>query len=159
MHWNIFAQQIAFGFVNGIGYALVAIGLTLIFGIMNVTNFAHGEFYMLGSFLIYTIITYLNLDYLPALLLTAIGVGIIGMVSPKVLFIFQLLQTAGKSIMNYLFYMVISIQQLRDTSVKFPLLFLHQRNALFYKTEHGAYIGDVFMSLIPTCHTGPIKSL
>jgi branched-chain amino acid transport system permease protein len=52
MHWNIFAQQIVFGFVNNIGYALVAIGLTLIFGIMNVTNFAHGEFYMLGSFLI-----------------------------------------------------------------------------------------------------------
>ena len=83
MDWNTFAQQIALGFVNGIGYALVAIGLTLIFGIMNVTNFAHGEFYMLGSFLIYTIITYLNLDYLPALVISAIGVGIIGMLCEK----------------------------------------------------------------------------
>jgi len=49
MGWNIFAQQIALGIVNGVGYALVAIGLTLIFGIMNVTNFAHGEFYMIGA--------------------------------------------------------------------------------------------------------------
>jgi branched-chain amino acid transport system permease protein len=76
---GIFAQQMALGIVNGIGYALVATGLTLIFGIMNVINFAHGEFYMLGAFVIYTIITFCKLDYILALILTPFIVGGIGM--------------------------------------------------------------------------------
>jgi len=84
MDWNIFAQQIAFGIVNGIGYALFAMGLTLIFGIMNVINFAHGEFYMLGAFTVFTIIRYLHVSYLPALLLTAIALFGIGMLSERI---------------------------------------------------------------------------
>ncbi len=81
---NVFAQQMALGFVNGIGYALVAIGLTLIFGIMNVINFAHGEFYMLGAFIVYTIITVFNMDYIPALILTPFVVGAIGMLCERI---------------------------------------------------------------------------
>ncbi len=69
--------------MNGIGYALVAIGLTLIFGIMNIINFAHGEFYMLGAFIIYSIITVFNLDYIPALIITPFVVGAIGMLCEK----------------------------------------------------------------------------
>jgi len=82
--WNILAQQLAFGIVNGFGYVLLAIGLTLIFGIMNVINFAHGEFYMLGAFLVYTIITYLHLSYIPALILTTFVVGVMGMICEKI---------------------------------------------------------------------------
>ena len=42
-------QQLFNGLVIGSGYALTAVGLTVIFGLMKVVNFAHGEFYMLGS--------------------------------------------------------------------------------------------------------------
>lgn len=77
---SVFAQQLAMGFVNGIGYAVAAIGLTLIFGIMNVVNFAHGDVYMIGAFVVYTIIVVFDIGYIPALVLTPFivyGIGIL----------------------------------------------------------------------------------
>ena len=40
--WPIFSQQVANGLVNGMGYVLIAVGLTLVFGVLKVVNFAHG---------------------------------------------------------------------------------------------------------------------
>ena len=51
--WSIFLQQVANGLVNGMSYVLIAVGLTLVFGVLRIVNFAHGEFYMLGAFLTY----------------------------------------------------------------------------------------------------------
>ena len=51
--WPIFSQQVANGLVNGMGYVLIAVGLTLVFGVLKVVNFAHGEFYMLGAYVTY----------------------------------------------------------------------------------------------------------
>ena len=82
--WSILAQQLAFGVVNGFGYVLLSIGLTLIFGIMNIINFAHGEFYMLGAFVTYTISTLLGLGYIPALVISAVAVGFLGMLTEKI---------------------------------------------------------------------------
>jgi len=76
-------QLIAFGVVNGIGYALAAIGLTLIFGVMKVINFAHGEFYMLGAFIAYTLVVTLGVPYMVALFLAGLIVAIIGMVCER----------------------------------------------------------------------------
>lgn len=76
-------QLIAFGVVNGIGYALAAIGLTLIFGVMKVINFAHGEFYMLGAFIAYTLVVTLGVPYMVALFVAALTVAIIGMVCER----------------------------------------------------------------------------
>lgn len=56
-------QQAANGIVAGMGYALVALGLTLLFGVMDVINFAHGEFYTLCAYLLFTAGQRLGLDY------------------------------------------------------------------------------------------------
>lgn len=56
-------QNIVNGLVIGGTYAMMGIGLTLIFGVMKVVNFAHGEFYMLGAFLLYTFIALLKFNY------------------------------------------------------------------------------------------------
>jgi branched-chain amino acid transport system permease protein len=47
---DIFLQQMANGVVIGLGYALAAAGLTLVFGILGILNFAHGEIFMLGAY-------------------------------------------------------------------------------------------------------------
>ena len=52
----IFVQQLVNGLIIGGVYALIAVGLTTIFGLMNVVNFAHGEFYMLGGMIAFLLI-------------------------------------------------------------------------------------------------------
>jgi len=72
------SQQVVNGLIIGSVYALMAIGLTLIFGMMDVVNFAHGEFYMLGAFFSYYLAGFLGLDYYTAVLvsiLLVVGVG------------------------------------------------------------------------------------
>ncbi|MGE5253147.1 MAG: branched-chain amino acid ABC transporter permease [Planctomycetaceae bacterium] len=58
----IFLQTIVNGLMMGGVYALIAVGLTLIFGVMNVVNFAHGEFVMLGMVMTYLLYTFLGMD-------------------------------------------------------------------------------------------------
>ncbi|MBV8168669.1 MAG: branched-chain amino acid ABC transporter permease, partial [Alphaproteobacteria bacterium] len=70
--------------VNGVSlsaiYILVALGFTLLFGIMRVVNFAHGEFAMLGAFALYHLMTNLHLPWLIALPLGVLGVAAASMV-------------------------------------------------------------------------------
>ena len=63
----ILGQHLLNGVLIGCSYALIAIGLTMIFGVMNIANFAHGEFYMLGGFLAFYLVSLLELDYFLAL--------------------------------------------------------------------------------------------
>ena len=74
----VFLQHIVNGLMIGGIYALMGIGLTLIFGVMNVVNFAHGEFYMLGAFVVYTVFTLAGVPYPIALIAAAILVGLLG---------------------------------------------------------------------------------
>src|ERR1700759_3967099 len=71
-------------FLNGISlsaiYVLIALGFTLLFGIMKVVNFAHGAFAMLGGYALYYLYGVLGLPYLPAILLSAFGVATAGLV-------------------------------------------------------------------------------
>ncbi len=68
----VFLQQLVNGVTIGVVYALAAIGLTLTFGILRVINFAHGEFYMLGAFLTYTVLATLSVGYFPALVIAVV---------------------------------------------------------------------------------------
>jgi branched-chain amino acid transport system permease protein len=71
-------QQLLNGAIIGSSYALLAVGLTLIFGIMRIVNFAHGEFYMLGGVMCYYLAQALQLNYFVALALSvvlAMGLG------------------------------------------------------------------------------------
>src|SRR5690348_6426357 len=64
---TILAQHLLNGVLIGCAYALIAIGLTMIFGVMNIANFAHGEFYMLGGFAAFYLVSLVGLNYFVAL--------------------------------------------------------------------------------------------
>jgi len=54
---SIFFQQLINGLSMGSIYALIAVGYSMVYGILNMINFAHGEIYMLGAYMIYTSLT------------------------------------------------------------------------------------------------------
>jgi branched-chain amino acid transport system permease protein len=72
--------QLLIGLINGSFYALLSLGLAVIFGMLNIINFSHGAQYMLGAFTAYLLLQYSGLGYWPALILAPIIVGITGIV-------------------------------------------------------------------------------
>lgn len=76
--FEILLQQLTNGIVIGVGYALIGVGLTLIFGILGVLNFAHGEFYMLGAYGTLLLMSRLGLDYAAGVALTTITIVLLG---------------------------------------------------------------------------------
>jgi branched-chain amino acid transport system permease protein len=72
--------QLMLGLVNGSFYALLSLGLAVIFGLLGVVNFAHGAFYMLGAFAAYVGLQFLGVNYWFALLLAPLAVGLLGVV-------------------------------------------------------------------------------
>ncbi len=74
----MFVQMLLNGLVLGSVYSLIALGLTLIFAIMNVMNFAHGQMYMLGGFVVYYFFGVLGLNYFFALLMVVPILSIVG---------------------------------------------------------------------------------
>ncbi|MBB5041420.1 branched-chain amino acid ABC transporter permease [Shinella fusca] len=79
-------QIIANGLYLGAQYALIALGLTLIFSLMNVLNFAHGQMYVFGGFVTYTVVVQLGLPFIVGLLASAVILAIMGAVIEKFLF-------------------------------------------------------------------------
>ncbi|HSN92891.1 MAG TPA: branched-chain amino acid ABC transporter permease [Anaeromyxobacteraceae bacterium] len=70
--------QLLLGLINGAFYALLSLGLAVIFGLLNVVNFAHGAQYMMGAFAAWMGLAYLGLGYWWALLLAPAVVGLVG---------------------------------------------------------------------------------
>jgi branched-chain amino acid transport system permease protein len=83
---TLFAQSLVNGFVLGTTYVLVAIGFTLIFGIMRMVNFAHGEFYMLGAFVTFFAFAQYQIPFVISLIIAAVVVGALGMIIELVVF-------------------------------------------------------------------------
>ena len=79
-------QVIANGLYLGAQYALIALGLTLIFGLMNVLNFAHGQMYVLGGFVTYTVYGQLGLPFPIAVVCSGITLAVIGGFMERYLF-------------------------------------------------------------------------
>ena len=79
-------QVIANGLYLGAQYALIALGLTLIFALMNVLNFAHGQMYVLGGFVTYEVYGQLHLPFIVALFASAITLAIFGGLIERFLF-------------------------------------------------------------------------
>jgi branched-chain amino acid transport system permease protein len=77
--------QLMLGLVNGAFYAMLSLGLAVIFGLMGVVNFAHGAFYTLGAFAALLGMQWFGVNYWAALLLAPLTVGILGIVSERVL--------------------------------------------------------------------------
>ncbi len=77
--------QLLLGLVNGSFYAVLSLGLAVIFGLLNVINFAHGALYMLGAFVAWMGLQYLGLNYWVMLIVSPIVVGLIGIILEKLL--------------------------------------------------------------------------
>jgi branched-chain amino acid transport system permease protein len=72
--------QLLIGLINGAFYAMLSLGLAVIFGLLNIINFTHGAQYMLGAFCAYLMLNYIGVGYWPALILAPIVVGAFGIV-------------------------------------------------------------------------------
>ena len=72
--------QLLIGLINGSFYALLSLGLAVIFGLLNIINFSHGAQYMMGAFVAYLSLQWFGLNYWLALVISPVVVGAIGMV-------------------------------------------------------------------------------
>jgi branched-chain amino acid transport system permease protein len=72
--------QLLIGLINGAFYAMLSLGLAVIFGLLNIINFAHGAQYMMGAFAAYFVLKWLGLGYWGALLIAPLVVGVFGIV-------------------------------------------------------------------------------
>jgi len=71
--------QLLLGLINGAFYAVLSLGLALIFGLLNIINFAHGAQYMMGAFVAWLLLTVMGIGYWPALIIAPLVVGLFGM--------------------------------------------------------------------------------
>ena len=78
-------SQLLLGLVNGSFYAILSLGLAVIFGLLNVINFAHGALFMMGALITWMAMTYLGIGYWWMLLLAPLVVGIFGIVIERTL--------------------------------------------------------------------------
>lgn len=79
-----FFQQMVNGLSLGSIYALIALGYTMVYGIIKLINFAHGDVYMIGAYIGFAATTYAHLGFFPALILSMIVCAILGMVIEKI---------------------------------------------------------------------------
>jgi branched-chain amino acid transport system permease protein len=79
-------SQMTLGLVNGVFYAILSLGLAIIFGLLGVINFAHGVFFMLGAFIAYALGQWLGIGYWGALVIAPLVIGVLGLLV-EVLFI------------------------------------------------------------------------
>src|SRR5687767_4843834 len=75
---NALCSQLLIGLINGSFYALLSLGLAVIFGMLNIINFTHGAQYMMGAFAAFLMLNSAGLGYWPALIIAPILVGFFG---------------------------------------------------------------------------------
>lgn len=83
---ELFWQQVFNGIMLGSTYAMVALGLTLVYGIMHIPNFAHGHLYMLGAYITLFFTTFLGLAFWPALIFSMAALALVGVVVERIVF-------------------------------------------------------------------------
>jgi branched-chain amino acid transport system permease protein len=77
--------QLLLGLINGAFYALLSLGLAVIFGLLNIVNFAHGALFMMGAFVAWMLLEYTGIGYWWALILAPVLVGAFGIILEKIL--------------------------------------------------------------------------
>jgi branched-chain amino acid transport system permease protein len=83
---SLLSQAVVNGLILGMLYMLVAVGFTMAFGMMRVVNFAHGEFYMIGAYTSFFLVTLWDVPFLAALVLAGLATAALGAVLERVLF-------------------------------------------------------------------------
>ena len=77
--------QLLLGLINGAFYALLSLGLSVIFGMLNIINFAHGALFMMGAFAAWMLLEYTGIGYFPALILAPLIIGAFGILLERTL--------------------------------------------------------------------------
>jgi len=72
--------QLLLGLINGAFYAMLSLGLAVIFGMLNIINFAHGALFMMGAFASWMLLNYAGIGYFPSLILAPLIIGIFGII-------------------------------------------------------------------------------
>lgn len=83
---DLFFQQLLNGLSNGSIYSLVALGLTMVFGILHVPNFAHGAFYMIGAYMTLTVMAIFGVPYWVAMFLSMVATALLAVVSERLIY-------------------------------------------------------------------------
>ncbi|MFP4193613.1 MAG: branched-chain amino acid ABC transporter permease [Desulfosalsimonas sp.] len=83
---ELFLQQVFNGIMFGSTYAIVALGLTLVMGILNIPNFAHGHLYMLGGYLLFFFGITLGMGYWPGFVMAVIVMAVVGVVMERIVY-------------------------------------------------------------------------
>jgi branched-chain amino acid transport system permease protein len=81
----LFFAELLVGLINGAFYAILSLGLAVIFGLLNIINFAHGAQYMLGAFCAWFLLHWAGIGYWPALIIAPLVVGIVGIAIERLL--------------------------------------------------------------------------
>jgi branched-chain amino acid transport system permease protein len=79
-------QLVIYSLMAGVTYFLIASGLSLVFGVLQIVNFAHGQFYMLGAFALYFLFQRFGMNFFLAVFLSTILTGILGVIVERLLF-------------------------------------------------------------------------
>lgn len=79
-----FFQQALNALQLGSIYALIALGYTMVYGVLTMINFAHGDFFMVGAFCCFIVATFMNLPFIPSLLVSMAGVAALGVVVERI---------------------------------------------------------------------------
>src|SRR5271155_668398 len=77
--------QLLIGLINGSFYAMLSLGLAIIFGLLNIINFTHGAQYMMGAFCAWFLLNWLGIGYWPSLIIAPIAVGAVGIAIERLL--------------------------------------------------------------------------
>jgi branched-chain amino acid transport system permease protein len=72
--------QLLLGLINGAFYAMLSMGLAIIFGMLNIINFAHGALFMMGAFAAWMLLQYAGIGYFPSLIIAPIIIGVFGVI-------------------------------------------------------------------------------
>ncbi len=82
---QVLMGQLLLGLINGSFYAVLSLGLAVIFGLLNIINFSHGALYMMGAFAAWMLLNYAGIGYWPALFLAPLIVGAFGILLERLL--------------------------------------------------------------------------
>lgn len=85
MNTQVLLGQLLVGLINGSFYAMMSLGLAIIFGLLGIPNIAQGAFYMMGAFFTWMGLRWFGIGYFPALILVPLAVGLIGMAIERLL--------------------------------------------------------------------------
>jgi len=158
---TILAQHLLNGVLIGCAYALIAMGLTMIFGVMNIANFAHGEFYMLGGFVAFYLVSLIGLNYFAALPLAVVVVVALALVLQHAIFrrlreapmMTTTLVTIGLSIFLENFALLLWGPQPQSIPTPFatkPLSFLGARRSRTRRPRHSSAFASTASTPTPS---------